>query len=295
MATVRRFSRVVTQRLGALNDEYLARPRPLGASRVLYEIGEAGADARAIRSRLGLDSGYLSRLLRRLEDEHLVTVDRDAEDGRVRVVRLTEAGRAERAELDRRSDELARTLLDHLDESQRSHLIDAMATVERLLTAQLVEIVPEDPASEAARSCLRSYFAELDARFDDGFDPDMSIRADAEDLVPPAGLLLVAWLDGHPVGCGALKFHGAEPVEIKRMWVSPSVRGLSLGRRMLRELERAAAEGGATAVRLETNERLIEAIGLYRSSGYREVSAFNDEAYAHHWFEKVLAGRYDDK
>ena len=71
VATVRRFSRVVTQRLGALNDEYLARPRPLGASRVLYEIGEAGADARTIRGRLGLDSGYLSRLLRRLEDEHL--------------------------------------------------------------------------------------------------------------------------------------------------------------------------------------------------------------------------------
>jgi DNA-binding MarR family transcriptional regulator/GNAT superfamily N-acetyltransferase len=290
VATVRRFSRVVTQRLGALNDEYLARPRPLGASRVLYEIGEAGADARTIRSRLGLDSGYLSRLLRRLEDEHLVTVDRAADDGRVRVIRLTEAGRAE---LDRRSDELARTLLDHLDESQRRHLIDAMATVERLLTAQLVEIVPEDPTSEAARFCLQSYFAELDARFDDGFDPDMSIRAEAEDLVPPAGLLLVAWLDGHPVGCGALKFHGWEPAEIKRMWVSPSVRGLALGRRMLRGLERAAAEGGATAVRLETNQRLIEAIGLYRSSGYREVSAFNDEAYAHHWFEKMLGGRHD--
>jgi ribosomal protein S18 acetylase RimI-like enzyme len=168
-----------------------------------------------------------------------------------------------------------------------------MATVERLLTAQLVEIVPEDPTSEAARSCLRSYFAELDRRFDDGFDPEMSISAEAEDLVPPAGLLLVAWLDGHPVGCGALKFHGRESAEIKRMWVSPSVRGLSLGRRMLRELEGAAVEGGARAVRLETNERLIEAIGLYRSSGYREVAAFNDEAYAHHWFEKVLAGRHD--
>jgi DNA-binding MarR family transcriptional regulator len=101
VATVRRFSRVVTQRPGALNDEYLARPRPLGASRVLYEIGEAGADARAIRSRLGLDSGYLSRLLRRLEDERLVTVGRDTDDGRVRVIRLTEAGRAERAVLDR--------------------------------------------------------------------------------------------------------------------------------------------------------------------------------------------------
>ena len=290
VATVRRFSRVVTQRLGVLNDEYLARPRPLGASRVLFEIGADGADARTLRSRLGLDSGYLSRLLRRLEDEHLVTVEHDADDRRVRVVRLTEAGRAEHAELDRRSDELARTLLDHLDENQRGHLVDAMATVERLLTAQLVEILPEDPTSEAARHCLQSYFAELDARFDDGFDPDVSIRADAEDLVPPAGLLLVAWLDGQPVGCGALKFHGRKPAEIKRMWVSPSVRGLSLGRRMLRELERAAAGSGATAVRLETNQRLTEAIGLYRSAGYREVPAFNDEAYAHHWFEKRLAG-----
>jgi ribosomal protein S18 acetylase RimI-like enzyme len=78
------------------------------------------------------------------------------------------------------------------------------------------------------------------------------------------------------------------------MWVFPSVRGLALGRRMLRELEHAAAESGATAVRLETNQHLVEAIGLYRSSGYREVSAFNDEAYAHHWFQKVLAGRHDD-
>jgi ribosomal protein S18 acetylase RimI-like enzyme len=169
-----------------------------------------GADARTLRSRLGLDSGYLSRLLRRLE------------------------------------------------------------------------------------GCLWSYFAELDTRFDDGFDPDMSIRAEAEDLVPPAGLLLVAWLDGHPVGCGGLKFHGRGPAEIKRMWVSPSLRGLALGRRMLRELERAADEAGATAVRLETNQRLTEAVGLYHSSGYREVPAFNDEAYAHRWFEKVLAGRHDD-
>ena len=154
VATVRRFSRVVTQRLGALNEEYLARPRPLGASRVLYEVGEAGADARAIRSQLGLDSGYLSRLLRRLEDEHLVTVEHDADDRRVRVVRLTEAGRAERAELDRRSDELARTLLDDLDESQRGHLIDAMATVERLLTAQLVEIAPRTrPVTRRGPAC----------------------------------------------------------------------------------------------------------------------------------------------
>src|SRR2546430_8597899 len=97
---VRRFNRAVTQRIGALSEEYLARSRPLGASRVLWEIGDGGADVRAIRSRLDLDSGYLSRLLRGLEDERLVRVQPARDDHRVRLVRLvrlTEAGRAERA------------------------------------------------------------------------------------------------------------------------------------------------------------------------------------------------------
>ncbi len=96
---VRQFNRTVTQRIGALSDRYLARDRPLGASRVLWEVGPDGTDVRAIRARLGLDSGYLSRLLRTLEDQRLVTVEPDADDQRVRVVRLTKAGvgRARRA------------------------------------------------------------------------------------------------------------------------------------------------------------------------------------------------------
>ncbi len=69
---------------------------------------------------------------------------------------------------------------------------------------------------------------------------------------------------------------------------SPAVRGLGLGRRLLAELEAHAADGGARAVRLETNRALQEAIAMYRAAGYREVAAFNDEPYAHHWFEKAL-------
>jgi len=95
-------------------------------------------------------------------------------------------------------------------------------------------------------------------------------------------------LRGEPVGCGALKFHGDQPAELKRMWVAESTRGLGIGRRLLDELERHAADGGARVIRLETNRSLTEAISLYRSAGYREVAAFNDEPYAHHWFEKQL-------
>jgi GNAT superfamily N-acetyltransferase len=152
-----------------------------------------------------------------------------------------------------------------------------------------VEVAPIDPAHPHARHCLDSYFAELDHRFDAGFNPALSIPADDDELRPPAGLLLVATLKGEPIGCGALKFHGDEPTELKRMWVAESARGLGLGRRILAELERSAADHGARVVRLETNRALTEAISLYRSAGYVEVAPFNDEPYAHHWFEKRLA------
>jgi ribosomal protein S18 acetylase RimI-like enzyme len=146
----------------------------------------------------------------------------------------------------------------------------------------------EDPTTAPARFCIDSYFAELDARFDTGFDPGLSISADAAELTAPAGLLLVVWRGDEPVGCGALKLRGTEPAELKRMWVSASARGLGLGRRLLTELEAHARRLGATVVRLETNHTLTEAIALYRSAGYVEVPPFNDEPYAHHWFEKRL-------
>lgn len=104
---VRSFNRTVTQRIGALYEEYLGRSRPLGASRVLWELDDEGTDPRSLRVRLDLDSGYLSRLLRSLERDGLVTVTVDPEDNRVRTVRLTDAGQAERALLDRHSNELA--------------------------------------------------------------------------------------------------------------------------------------------------------------------------------------------
>jgi DNA-binding MarR family transcriptional regulator/GNAT superfamily N-acetyltransferase len=288
VARVRSFNRTVTQRVGALQDEYLSRGRPLGASRVLWEIGDDATDVRELRVRLDLDSGYLSRLVRSLERDGLVVVEPGSRDKRVRTLRLTAAGRAERELLDERSDELASSLLDPLSDAQRTRLVEAMGVVERLLTAGLVRVDVEDPASAGARFCIESYFAELDARFDAGFDPSQSISADVEELTEPAGLLLVARLRGEPIGCGALKLHGGEPAEIKRMWVAPAARGLGVGRRILNELEDHARRRGVGIVRLETNRTLREAGGLYRSSGYAEVEAFNDEPYAHHWFEKRL-------
>jgi DNA-binding MarR family transcriptional regulator/GNAT superfamily N-acetyltransferase len=306
---VRSFNRTVTERVGALNDHFLGRDHPLGEARLLWEIGQTGANGgaadggeggedqdgrqegieiRALRARLALDSAYVSRLLRALERQGLVVAEASPADRRVRRVRLTAAGRAERAELDQRADGFARSVLEPLSESQQVRLAAAMAEVERLLLASSVRIAVADPRSADARWCIEQYVAELNVRFEAGWDPARSISAQAHELTPPAGLLLVAHLRQEPVGCGALKFHGDAPAELKRMWVAAQVRGLGLGRRLLDELERHARVAGVTVLRLETNRALTEAIALYRRAGYLEVAAFNDEPYAHHWFEKRL-------
>jgi DNA-binding MarR family transcriptional regulator/GNAT superfamily N-acetyltransferase len=286
---VRSFNRTVTQRVGALNDRFLGRSRPLGEARVLWEIGTEGCEVRSLRSRLGLDSGHASRLLRALEADGLVRVEPSPADRRIRVARLTPAGLSERALLDRRSDELAASVLAALDPAQRDEIVAAMRTVQRHLITAAIEIRVVDPTDRDARRCIRAYFAELDRRSDSGFDPAAGISAEPDELVPPAGRFLIAYLRGEPVGCGAVKHHPGAPSEIKRMWVAESARGLGVGRRLLNELERWAIRSGASTARLETNRALVEAIALYRSAGYVEVPPFNDEPFAHHWFEKQLA------
>lgn len=278
----------MTERIGALEDRFLGRDLPLGQARLLWEIGAEGADVRELRRRLQLDSGYLSRLLRSLERRGLVRVSPSERDRRVRRVRLTAAGRAEWDELERRSDRLARSLLEPLGPRQRAELARAMRVTERLLLSSMATVSPEDPRSDDARWCLAQYAAELDERFETGFDPARSISAEPHELEPPAGLLLLVRLRERPVGCGALKLHADGVAELKRMWIAPDVRGLGLGRRLLAELEERAAAAGMGLARLETNRALAEAVELYRSAGYREVAPFNDEPYAHHWFEKSL-------
>jgi DNA-binding MarR family transcriptional regulator/GNAT superfamily N-acetyltransferase len=283
---VRRFNRTVTRHVGALEDSYLHRGRPLGEARLLHEV-EEGIDVRALRERLGLDSGYVSRLLRSLEAQGLVRTRNRRGDGRVRRVVLTTKGRAERAAYDALSDDLARSFLAPLDPARRDRLVAAMAEVERLLRAGSVEVRVEAPESAAARSCLAQYCAELAQRFEAGFDPGRSNSATDAEMTPPAGYFAVAWLDGAPAGCGALKI-GNGMGEIKRMWTAPSARGLGVARKVLRTLEAKAREVGLARLRLETNRALTEAQALYRGEGYEEVPPFNAEPYAHHWFEKRL-------
>jgi DNA-binding MarR family transcriptional regulator len=285
---IRAFNRTVAQRLGVLNEKYLGRDRPYVESRLLFEIGMNGATVRALRARLGVDSGFLSRLLRTLERKGLAATQTCPTDGRVRCVRLSRSGSAELRRLNALSDRLAQSMLEPLTQTQSQRLLAAMAEVEALLRASSVEIAREDPSSRDAQSCYARYFAELDERFRSGFDLRKGVSYDIGDFEQPRGCLLVARLCGEPVGCGGLRVLERGVGEIKRMWISPQARGIGLGRRLLIELEREAKRRRMAKVRLDTNRSLSEALKLYRSSGYEEIERFNDNPYAHHWFEKKL-------
>lgn len=285
---VRRFNRAVTRRIGVLTDDYLGRGRPLAESRLLFEVGRDGADVRDLRTRLSLDSGYLSRLLRALETQELISVQPAPHDARIRRVALTRKGRREVDALDTRSQALATSLLAPLGETQRQRLIAAMTEVERLLRASAVEVVLTDPASAEARACIDAYLHELDDRFEGGFDASRSVSADPGELMPPAGAFLVARLDGEAVGCGGLKITDPGVGEIKRMWVAPSSRGLGIAQRLLDALESQAVAMRLDTIRLDTNRSLTEARALYARNGYHEIPPYNDNPYADHWFEKRL-------
>jgi DNA-binding MarR family transcriptional regulator/GNAT superfamily N-acetyltransferase len=287
---VRRFNRAVTERVGALNDHFLGLDRPLGEARLLWEIGRLdGCEVRLLRSRLGLDSGYVSRLLRALEKAGLITVSATGGDRRVREARITAAGRRELELIDERSDELARSLLAPLSGRQQARLVAAMRDVERLLTAASVEIRPVDPEDPDAEYCLAEYVAELNGRSEDRvFDPAVGATALPHEVRPPAGEFFVVYLHGEPIGCGAVKHHPDAPGEIKRMWIAPAARGLGIGRRLLEELEARARASGASMARIETSGVLVEALSLYLASGWVEVPRFNDEPFADHWLEKSL-------
>ncbi|MFI2104878.1 GNAT family N-acetyltransferase [Isoptericola sp. NPDC019693] len=310
---VRRFNRGYTQRVGALEDSFLGTGMPLGTARLLFEIGTEPGTTRDLRDRLGLDSGYLSRLLRRLESDGLVVVVPDDDDRRRRRVDLTAAGRRAWDDLERRSVDRARDLVAPLTARQRARLAAALAEADLLVRAATVTLERVDPESPLARRAVAAYVAELDERFPGGFDPGpppaVGVR-DAEDarLVPPSGAFVVATSDGEPVACGGVRTlsggadgsgstENAESAEspaggvgeIKRMWVHPGWRGAGLGSRLLRHLEGVSRDLGHGEVRLDTNGSLTEAVAMYERAGYRRVTRYNDNPYAEHFFAKRLA------
>jgi DNA-binding MarR family transcriptional regulator/GNAT superfamily N-acetyltransferase len=286
ISRVRRFNRAVTSEVGALDESFLGRGRPLGAARVLNAVGHGLQDVAAVRDYLGLDSGLMSRLLRNLEDEGLIRTVPDPADARRRKVGLTQAGQVEFLAYEDLSDAQAEAILAR--HSDPEDLLRAMDLVVLSLKRDQIVLVESDPRHVDALYCLREYYGELASRFEKGFDVSLSRDPDVSDMIRPRGAFLVAMLDGLPLGCVGLKGHGSAIAEIKRLWVAPSARGLGLARRLMTMVESIARDLGIDLLRLDTNSALPEAAALYRKSGWRQIDRFNDDPYPDMFFEKRI-------
>jgi DNA-binding MarR family transcriptional regulator len=281
IARSRSFNRLVARHVGALNGSYLGH-RPLGELRVLFEIGAQDATPRDIRTRLGLDSGYVSRVIASLRRDGLITSEPDPQDRRTTRLRVTRAGRTEMRELDHLTDELVASILGALPAEQRAQLLQAQDEVRRLLAIAMVSIAPEDPSSADARWCLDHYFAELTERFEPQFDPQQTLPVGRLDV------FVVARLSGQPAGCGGLKTHAPGVGELVRMWIDRPHRGLGIGARLLAALEAEATARGHRTLRLYTNRALTEAQAMYQRHGYVEIERYNADPCATNFFEKRL-------
>jgi ribosomal protein S18 acetylase RimI-like enzyme len=148
----------------------------------------------------------------------------------------------------------------------------------------VLDFVPTPTDAPVADELLGEYFTSREL----GMPGYRTFRPAPELFVPPAGVFLVAEIDGSAIGCGGIRMLAPDRAEVKHLWVRPAARGTGLGRALLMELEHRAAELGATEIVLDTHERLEAAQALYRSSGYSDVEPYNDNPNATHWFRKGL-------
>lgn len=287
VARLRRFNRVVTREIGALDTSYLGRGRPLGAARVLQLVKPEGTDVAELRKRLDLDTGLLSRLLRSLETEGLIAVTPDPSDRRRRIARLTEAGLAEWKVYDALGHAKAQTVLDHSG-PRRDALIEAMDLIATVMLKNDVTIRDADPLDPAAHACVEAYCRLL-------LDSVPGITAemlplplpDADRYRAPDGAFLIAWSEDLPIGCVSLRRLGPKLAEVKRLWVHAHARGQGLGLRLMRAIEARARDLGFTHANLDSNTALVPAITLYRSDGWTEIAPYTG-APANIWMTKRL-------
>jgi DNA-binding MarR family transcriptional regulator/predicted GNAT family acetyltransferase len=287
IARLRRFNRVVTREIGALDTSYLGRGRPLGAARVLQLVRADGTDVADLRQRLDLDTGLLSRLLRSLEREGLVQVVPDPADRRRRIARLTPAGQAEMQVYDALGHAKAQEVFERAGQ-RRDEVIAAMDLIATVMLRGDTRITDADPGDPAVLHCTAAYRDQLVALVP-GFRSDyLPIPlTDAARCRAPDGACLVAWSEDLPVGTVSVRRLDATTAEIKRLWVDPLARGQGLGRRLMRAIETRARDMGYAHARLDTNAALAEAVALYRSDGWTDCAPYTG-APANVWMAKRL-------
>lgn len=278
---VRRFSRFYTRKIGVLREGLLGSPFSLAEARVIWELAHRErATARELCAELGLDAGYLSRILRGFDDKGLVSRQTSDTDARQTILTLTRAGEAAFAKLNAKSQAEIAALIGALPAGEQRRLVEALTTVEALLggsaPAKVPYILRPHQPGDLGWIVQRhgALYAEeygWDERFEGmvaGIAAEFIARFD-----PRRERCWIAERDGSPVGSAVLVRHSDSVAKLRLLLVEPSARGLGIGGRLVEECARFARRVGYRAITLWTNSNLLAARRLYEKAGYRLVKA----------------------
>jgi DNA-binding MarR family transcriptional regulator/GNAT superfamily N-acetyltransferase len=289
IAAVRRFTRFYTRQIGVLREGLHASPFSLTQARVLYELANRSAPTAADIARdLGLDAGYLSRILRGFAQRGLLARTRSQNDGRESHLGLTLAGREAFAPLDRGSHDEIAAMLTPLSEGAQARLVEAMATVEQLLGAQskaappyllrphqvgdMGWVVSRHGALYAQEYNWNIEFEALVAEIVAAFIRNFDARRER---------CWIAEVDGAPVGSVFLVKQSDEVGKLRLLLVEPQARGMGIGARLVAECMRFARLSGYRTLTLWTNDVLIAARRIYQAAGFRLMQEERHHSFGH--------------
>lgn len=293
IGTVRQFNRFFTRQIGVLREGLLHSPYSLTEARILFELGQSNqVTASKLGRELGLDAGYLSRILARLEQQGLLEKVRSENDGRQLLLSLTAAGREAFALLDQRSREEVAEMLEDLSEEDQQHLLKAMQTIESLLSngfkfSEPFVLRPHEPGDMGWVTHRHGVLYAQEYGWDEHFEALVAqIVADFINHYNPAReRCWIAEMDGEIIGSVFVVQSSETVAKLRLLLVEPKARGLGLGTRLVEECIRFARRRGYQKLMLWTNSILLEARHIYEKTGFQLVA---EEA--HHSFGHDLIG-----
>jgi len=293
IGTIRQFNRFFTRQIGVLREGLLHSPYSLTEARILFELGQSNqVTASKLGRELGLDAGYLSRILARLEQQGLLEKVRSENDGRQLLLSLTAAGREAFALLDQRSREEVSEMLEDLSEEDQQHLLKAMQTIESLLSngfkfSEPFVLRPHEPGDMGWVTHRHGVLYAQEYGWDEHFEALVAqIVADFINHYNPAReRCWIAEMDGEIIGSVFVMQSSETVAKLRLLLVEPRARGLGLGTRLVEECIRFARRRGYQKLMLWTNSILLEARHIYEKTGFHLVA---EEA--HHSFGHDLIG-----
>jgi DNA-binding MarR family transcriptional regulator/GNAT superfamily N-acetyltransferase len=290
IAAVRQFNRFYTRQIGALREKPYESAVSLTEVRVLYELAHREKPtASELSNDLGLDAGYLSRILTGFDKRGWLEKRPSAADGRQSLLSLTAHGKKILEPLDARSREEVGQMLGELSAAEQNRLIDAMQTIKNLLVVQSVQrpayiLRPRQPGDMGWVVYRHGVLYAQEYRYDEHFEALVAdiVAKFIQNFDPRRERCWIAERDGEIIGSVFLVKHSKTVAKLRLLLVEPTARGLGIGKRLVEECMRFARQAGYRKITLWTQSSLRAARGIYEKAGFRLVGQKRHDSWGHH-------------